>query len=135
MQQQPMFMKNPQDEYRKQGVLTASPVELIVMLYDGLKKDLFLAQRAIEKKDAAAAHTYLIKAQNIVAELADCLDLSLPISKDLMSFYEYILHSLEVVNIQKDATLIEPLLEMIGEMRETWSEVASTQKGSMSLEE
>ena len=133
--QQQFMMSNPQDVYLKQGVLTANPLELIIMLYDGMKKDLMLAQRAIVKNDMASAHKNLIKAQNIVIELMNCLDLSLSISNDLMDLYEFILHSLEGINIKKDADAITPILEIVGTLRDTWQEVNVSQKSLMRFSE
>jgi len=132
---QQMIMTDAHDVYRRQGVLTASPMELIIMLYDGLRKDMLIAERAIKKDDAAQAHHNLVKAQDIVNELINCLDLSLSISKDLLALYEFILHELEAINVAKDAERIPPLLEIIGTLRDTWQEISVGNKGSLYLEE
>ena len=133
---QQIIMTNPQDAYRRQGVLTASPIELIVMLYDGLKKNLVLGKRAIDKNDPAGAHKYLMKSQDIVTELINCLDLNYDISNELMEIYEFILSCLEEVNMTKESALIDPVIEMVDSLRDTWKEVSSMQKsGTMQLDE
>jgi flagellar protein FliS len=126
-------MKKPQDAYRRQGVLTASPVELIVMLYDGLKKNMLLAQRAITKSHSEAAHTHLMKAQNIVSELMNCLDLSFQISEELMRLYDFILHGLMEANLKKDAASLTDLVEIVDSLRDAWNEINISQKGTGSL--
>ena len=53
--QQQVMLTNAQEVYRQQKILTASPMELILMLYDGIRKDLLQAQIAIEKEYADGA--------------------------------------------------------------------------------
>ena len=132
---QQMVMNDAYDVYRRQGVLTASPIELIIMLYDGLRKDILIAERAIQKNDAPLAHQNLVKAQDIVSELINCLDLSLSISKDLLALYDFILHELEAINVTKDAERVPPLLEIVGTLRDTWQEISISNRGSLYLEE
>lgn len=131
--QQLTYMNNPQDVYRKQGVMTASPLELIIMLYDGCRKKLMMAQRAIAKRDVATAHNHLMRCQDIVGELINSLDLSLDISKDLLKLYEYMLHELAEINHTKDASAIDPLLEMLTQLRDTWQQVNEAQRGTLAL--
>ena len=130
---QPILIDNPQDAYRRQGVLTASPAELIVMLYDGLKKDLILGKRAIGKNDAANAHKFLMKAQDIVTELINCLNMDFEISEGLLDIYEFMLSSMEVANIRKDAEPLDPVIEMVESLRGAWQEITLTQKGNLYL--
>ena len=80
MQQMVMLNRRPQDAYRKQDVMTASSVDLIVMLYDALKKNIVLGRRGIMGRNVQAAHNHLIKAQEIVTELVNSLDMSYDIS-------------------------------------------------------
>ena len=130
------MVKNPFEAYKEQGILTANPVELVIMLFDGCKKNMMLARRAIEhKNDPAAAHNYLIKAQNIIGELLNALDMSFSISKDLMSLYEFLLSSLVEINTTKNAEALEPLIEIVESLRDTWREVADMQKGNFYMKE
>ena len=132
---QPIMIDNPQAAYKKQCVLTASPSELVVMLYDGLKKDLVLGKRAIGRNDAASAHKFLMKAQNIVTELINCLNMDFEISEDLLDIYEFILGSLEKANVRKDAEIIEPVIEIVESLRSAWQEITLSQRGNLHLRE
>lgn len=126
----------PQDVYRRQAIMTASPVELIIMLYDGCRKFLMMAQRAIEKNDAATAHKHLIKCQDIIGELVNSLDMRYEISEDLLDLYEFIIKQLAEINMTKNAEAIPPVLEIVETLRNTWQEVFDNQqKGSLSLAE
>jgi flagellar protein FliS len=126
--------KNPQDAYRRQNVLTASPIELIVMLYDGLRKNIILAERAIKRRDMESANSHLIKAQNIVSELMNCLDLSFQISEDLMRIYDFLFRGLVECNVKKNADNLQDYLAIVDDLRGAWAEVNSMQKSAAPLE-
>lgn len=130
---QPLIMKNAQDVYRKQGVLTASPMELILMLYEGLRKDLLQAQMAIKNKNLQIAHNKLMNAQDIVTELVNSLDFKYSISNELFSLYDYILKSLQQINIKKDPEGIPPLLEIVESLKDAWQQVNDAQKSNAHL--
>lgn len=135
MQQIITLNTRPQDAYRRQDIMTASPVDLIVMLYDALKKNLVLGQRAIEKNDVPGAHKYLIKAQLIVSELINSLDMNYEIADELLQLYEFALKNLEQANLKKDAEPLGPVIEMVDEIREAWKEVSLMNRGNAQLGE
>ena len=135
MQQSVMINARPQDAYRRQDVMTANSVDLIVMLYDALKKNLILGGRKIEKNDASAAHKHLMKAQEIVSALVNSLDMNYEISEDLLSIYDFILRNIGYANIHKDAETLEPLVEIVGTLRSAWYDISVANKGSILLGE
>jgi flagellar protein FliS len=130
-----MINSRPQDAYRRQDVLTASPVDLVIMLYDALKKNIILGRRGIEKKDIEGAHKHLVKAQEIITELINSLDMNYQISEELLDIYEFALRSVAEANIKKDAEPLAPVLEMVDSIREAWKEISSTNKGTSYLRE
>ena len=135
MQQMVMLNSHPQEAYRKQDVLTANSVDLIVMLYDALKKNLILGKRGIMKKDAHGAHKHLMKAQEIVSALINSLDMNYQISGDLLSLYDFILRNAEEANVHKDAAPLEPLIEIVDELRSAWDAIRTSNKGNVYLNE
>jgi len=135
MQQMVMINSRPQDAYRRQDVLTAGPVDLIVMLYDALKKNIVLGKRGIVKKDIQGAHKHLIKAQLILTELINSLDMNYQISEELLELYEFALKSLADANMHKDAEPLDPIIEMVDSIRDAWKEISSITRGSMQLGE
>ena len=135
MQQMVMINARPQDAYRRQDIMTASSVDLIVMLYDALKKNIILGKRGIAKKDIKIAHKHLLKAQEIVSELINCLDMNYPISDELLNLYEFALRNMEEANIHKDEAPLEPVIEMVDSLREAWKEISATNRGTMYLQE
>jgi flagellar protein FliS len=135
MQQMVSINSRPQDAYRRQDVLTASPIDLIVMLYDALKKNIVLGRRNIDKKDVMGAHKHLMKAQEIVTALINNLDMSYDISTELLELYGFILRSIEDANIHKNTEPLEPLYEIVDSLRDAWRQVSEQSKGSLHLSE
>jgi len=133
MQQMVMINTRPQDAYRKQDVLTAGPVDLIVMLYDALKKNIVLGKRGIEKKDVPGAHKCLMKAQMILTELINSLDMNYEISNELLELYEFALKGLTDANMHKDTEPLGPIIEMVDSIREAWKEISTMNRGQMQL--
>ena len=135
MQQTVMINSRPQDAYRRQDVMTANSVDLIVMLYDALKKNLVLGKRGVVKTDVDGAHRHLMKAQEIVTALINSLDMNYQISEELLAIYDFVLRSTEEANVHKDATLLDPLIEIVDELRSAWDEIRTASKGSTYINE
>ena len=131
MQSMLTLNQSPQDAYRRQDVLTASAADLIVMLYDALKKNIVLGRRGIVKKNVETAHKHLMKAQEIVTELVNSLDMNYEIAGELLSIYEFILNSLEDANFQKNEEILDPLIEIVDSLRSAWYEISQSNKGSL----
>jgi flagellar protein FliS len=135
MQQQVLINTRPQDAYRRQDILTANSVDLIVMMYDALKKNIILGKRGIAKNEPQIAHKHLIKAQDIVSELIKCLDMNYEISDELLSIYSFALRNLAEANIRKDPEPLTPVLEMVDDLRGAWAEVSGKVKGNTNWRE
>ena len=104
-------------------VMTATPAELTLMLYEGAIKFVNKAIMSIEKDDVMGAHNNLMKTQRIIEELRASLDHKYPVAKEFDTVYEYILRRLVEANIKKDKDILEEVLEHLRTMRDTWKEV------------
>ena len=135
MQQTISFKSRPQDAYRKQDIMTASPIDLIVMLYDALKRNIVMGRRGIVNRNVPFAHKHLMKAQDVVTELVNSLDMNYEISEELLAIYEFALTTLGDANLQKDAELLDPLIEIIDDLRSAWYEISVSSKGSLYVSE
>lgn len=116
--------------YQRNAIMTASPAELTLMLYEGAIKFCNIAKMGIEKNDMEKAHINLKKAQDIITEFRITLDHKYPVWEDFDRVYEYIYQRLVEANMQKDAEIIEDALKHIREMRDTWKEVMRLNAGS-----
>ena len=109
--------------YLRSKVMTATPSELTLMLYEGAIKFVNKAIMSIEKDDVMGAHNNLMKTQRIIEELRASLDHKYPVAKEFDTVYEYILRRLVEANIKKDKDILEEVLEHLRTMRDTWKEV------------
>ena len=87
--------------YANNKIMTASPAELTLMLYDGAIKFCNIAIIGIEKKDMEKAHVNLKKAQDIITELRVTLDHKYPVWEDFDRVYDYIYRRLVEANMSK----------------------------------
>jgi flagellar protein FliS len=112
--------------YRQTQAQTAAPGELVVMLYRGAVRFVTTAIAAIEAKDVEAAHTNLVKAQAIVSELLETLDLERggEIARRLTSIYEYLNQRLVEANIRKDAEPAREVERFLRELLPAWEAAA-----------
>jgi flagellar protein FliS len=118
---------NLRQEYLKQSVMTASPAELIVILYDACIKNLKLAEiDLIDHNDPAGAHTHFLNAQKIIMELVNCLDTSYELSVQLLEIYDFLLKSIREMNIKKDMTQLPDVLDIIASIRDTWQQISKS---------
>ncbi len=118
-----MVGQNPYAQYNNSKILTASPAELTLMLYDGAIKFCNIAIMGIEQKDVEKAHTNIVKVQRIIDEFRSTLDHKYPVAEDFDRVYVYILQRLFEANIKKDKEILEEVLVHLRSMRDTWKEV------------
>lgn len=115
-------MLNYYDEYMNNSVMTSTPEELILMLYDGCIKFINRAIISIDNKNLADANRSILKAEDIIIELRSSLDMSYPIAGDLDNLYGFFIDMLIQANISKDKEKLLQVLPLIKELRGTWAE-------------
>lgn len=120
--------QNQYQQYNTSRILTASPAELTLMLYEGAIKFCNIAVIAIEHKDMEKAHVNIVKAENIIEEFRSTLDRSIPVSEDFDRVYVYLLDRLFRANIDKDTEILEEVLVHLRSMRDTWKQVMEQNK-------
>lgn len=118
-----MALPNAYAQYNNSKILTASPAELTLMLYEGAIKFCNIAISAIEHKDIEKAHTNIVKTERIIEHFRLTLDMKYEVAKDFDRVYEYLLRRLLQANIKKDVEILEEVNEHLRSMRDTWKEV------------
>lgn len=118
-----MAMFNPYQQYEQQSVMTASPGELTLMLYNGCIKFIKKGIKYIEEDNIEKANNAIIRAQDIVNELTVTLDMEYEISEQLQLLYEYMGRRLIEANISKDMGILQEVEGLMAELRDTWAEV------------
>lgn len=117
-----MIAYNAYNQYKENSAYTAQPEELTLMLYNGLIKFIMRGIDSIEKKKVEDANTNILKAQNIVYEFINTLDMQYEISSSLYSIYDYMITRLFDANIHKDKEVLEEVLGFAKVLRDTWEE-------------
>lgn len=109
--------------YANNKVMTASPAELTLMLYDGAIKFCNIAIRAIEEGDVEKAHNNIVKVENIIDEFRTTLNHKYVVAEDFENVYVYLRERLSLANMKKDKEILEEVLKHLRTMRDTWKEV------------
>ena len=118
-----MALPNAYAQYKNSKILTASPAELTLMLYEGAIKFCNIAITAIEQKDIEKAHINIVKTQRIIEHFRLTLDMKYPVAQYFDRVYEYLASRLVQANVKKDKEILEEVLEHLHSMRDTWKEV------------
>ena len=118
------YQANPYlQQYNNSKILTASPAELTLMLYEGAIKFCNIAIMGIEQKDMQKAHTNIMKAQRIINHLRVTLDMKYPVAQDFERIYVYLEQRLVEANMKKYKEILEEVLTHLRSVRDTWKEV------------
>lgn len=123
--------------YRSNAVLTASPGQLVLMLYDGALKSLVLAQEAFAQP-AETPHRieqinqHLLKAQAIIAELKSGLNMREggEFAQTMNRLYEYHNRRLFNANLHKDPAPVAEVERLLREIRDAWAEMLCKHAGN-----
>ena len=119
-------MNTAANAYKRQQIMTASPEELTLMLYNGAIRFVTECMRAMEKNDIQTAHTKNMRAQKIVREFMVTMDMKQEIAKNWLQIDEYILHCLIQGNIKKDMAQLEEAKRFLVEFRDVWVQAMKT---------
>lgn len=117
-------------KYQQTQLNTASPGQLLLMLYDGAIRFVKVGISAISNHEYEKANIHLCKAQAIIHELTAALNHDYPIAKNLTSVYEYMIYRLINANVQKNTEFAQEVLSYLEELREAW-EIAHKTTNSM----
>ena len=118
-----MAMPNAYAQYNNSKVLSASPGELTLMLYDGMIRFCNLAEVAVEKKDISKAHTNIMKMQRIIDYLRQTLDMNYPVAEDFERMYIYLTQRMVEANMKKDLEILQEINGHLHAIRDNWKEV------------
>jgi flagellar protein FliS len=127
--------------YRANAVLTASPGQLVLMLYDGALKAMALTREAftLPEEDLSRIqiiNTQLLKAQSILSELQSGLNMDAggEFARTMYRLYDYHNRRLAEANIRKQ---VEPVVEverLVRELRDAWAQMLTQQVDPASVE-
>lgn len=127
------MVNNSANIYLKQKIMTASPKELTLMLYDGAIKFTNIAKMQLESNNFEKTNFYLQKTQDIILELQSTLDFKYPVANDFNNIYKAITFTINQFYITQDKSHLDLTLEYLKTIRDTWKEICSMNKIEKSI--
>jgi len=122
----PAYAHQATSAYRQTEVQSRTPLELVVMLYDGALRFMAQASDAIKRKDIRARRDAVSRTLTIISELQSTLDMEKGgvISEKLDALYVYINGRLIEASSKQDPRPIEEASRLMTTLRDSWAEVA-----------
>jgi flagellar protein FliS len=119
-------------EYQKGAVNGASPLQLVIMLYDGALRHMEAGKHAIQNRDLQKQNDSLQKAQKIIMELMSCLDMKQggEVATNLLALYTYILNQLVQANIEDKTEPIDQSIAVLSDLRQSWKQIEESTRSS-----
>jgi flagellar protein FliS len=116
-------------EYKKNAVNGASPLQLVIMLYDGALRFMEAGKHAMAKRDIYNQNLNLQKAQNIVTELISTLNVEVggEVAKNLLSLYAFCFTQLVEANVYDRQNQIDAAMRVMSGLRDSWVKLESIQ--------
>ncbi len=120
------------DAYKKTQIETATPENLILMLYDGALRFIGQAELAFEEKDIEKISNLLLRIQAIFNELLSSLDKDKggDIATNLERLYLFFLRQLSESNIKKDPKPMIQIKPLVEDLRDTWEQAMQQNQGA-----
>lgn len=115
-----MAYRNAAQIYGQNKVMTASPAELTLMLYEGAIKFCNKAIEGVKEENIQKAHDNICKVENIIVEFQATLDHKYEVAKDFDIIYDYIYRKLVEANMHKDLEVLEEVLSELRDLRDNW---------------
>lgn len=123
-----MALNKAYNQYKQNSIYTATPEELTLMLFNGLIKFIMQAQNGIIGSDIEKASNSIIRAEDIVLHFRNTLDMKYEVSKGLDALYDYMYIRLLESNIKKELDILDEVLGMAKELRDTWGQAMKLAK-------
>ncbi|MBI2949666.1 MAG: flagellar export chaperone FliS [Verrucomicrobia bacterium] len=134
-----MYRPNKYQTYQANAVFTASPAQLVLMLFDGAIKFLHIALEGFKHTDPLdfnlSIHQNTQKAQAIIRELKACLDPDKgpEFSEKMSALYDYFDRRLQQGNLKKEREPLEEVSRHLHVLREAWREMIDKQNLTQSV--
>lgn len=118
------------DQYTRNKILTASPAELTLLLYDGAIKFCNIAILGIEQKNIQKAHDNIMKVERIIEEFQITLNFDYAIANEYNTIYNYLIRRLREANVKKDKEILEEVNQHLRTLRDAWKEIMKKQQSA-----
>ena len=112
-----------QQQYLRTRVMTATPEQLQMMLYDGAIRFSEQARAALEARDYERSYNMISRVQKIITEMSCTLkrDVSPELCDRLTALYSYVYKRLVEASVGHELAAIDEALGLLRYQRETWA--------------
>lgn len=130
---------NPWQSYQQVATRTASPGQLVLMLYEGAIRFLERAQTGFTLEDPVESNTTvsnnILRAQEIIRELDFSLNLDAggELAVKLRGLYDYFDRRLMESNLRKESAGLQEVIHRLAVLRDAWAEMLQSQGAAMNL--
>ena len=124
------------NQYQNTQFATASPEQILIMLYDGAIRFVRQARNAIEADDRKTKIVAIDKAMAIVLEFSNSLDREVggDIAEDLARLYDFVVRELVAVNIRNEVDRLDSVEKVLSDLREGFAgAIEINQRGNQSV--
>ncbi len=113
--------------YKQQSILTATPGQLVVMLYDGCVRFLHQAAYAMREGNVGESNARLQRAEAIIDELRATLDMEKGgvVASRLQGIYVFCSRHLIEAQMNRDPEMIGKVSDLLSELRDAWAQIAA----------
>jgi flagellar protein FliS len=113
--------------YRRVESESRSPVELVVMLYDGVLRFAAEAREAHQRRDLRQRGIAVSRALAIVSHLQNTLDLEQggAVADEMDKLYTYVTSRLMDVTLKQDVGACDEVVRLLSPIRDAWSQAAT----------
>ncbi len=110
------------NSYLRDAVMTATPEQLHLMLYDGAIKFALQGKDALLARDYEKSYNTLTRAQSIILEMLNGLrpEVSPELCDQMAAIYNFLYRKLIEASVQKDTSCIDDVVKILRYQRETW---------------
>lgn len=108
---------------------TADPGKLISMMYEKLAQELDKAKECIKIGNIEKKSQAIIKSQDIVMELVNCLNLNTgKIAENLQALYIFMFKELNYINLKLDLKKLDVIIKIVDDLKSAWLEITKGSK-------
>ena len=118
-----MTQQEAYNQYLRSKVLTATPGELTLMLYDASIRFCNQAIKACEEGNIEETHNKIRRVEDIIIELQATLNHKYAVAEDFDNIYNYVRQRLREANIKKDVEILNEINKHLHSVRDNWKEV------------
>ncbi len=121
---------NPYGKYQENQILSASPEQILLLLYDGAIRFTRQAINALDEGNLEGFYHGISKSMAIITELSNSLNHTIggEIAEDLDGLYNFMVRELTQANLHKDIEKLRVVEKLLVDLRGTWGEAIEINK-------